>query len=663
MNWSDGNWKKAAEDYHRNRPPLTTPSTIEFNRDESGEWHDAGNGGVSGKTILDIQKSNLPAAAIEVCDLLAQSGLLYNKNGPSRITQPSSDAAPIATPLTKDGVVMLVHDLAQPMRDSEPVTLPDRVANMYLSMRGEWRLPKLTGIANAPILRNDGSISAAVGYDQATGVYCHGFPEILIPDRPTRKQAETALGFIRGTFKTFCFADAKTRFDPVLGVHVVDQNEPPGMDESAFLVGLLTAICRPSLWLAPGLLINAPNLSGAGCGKGLLVRAIGTVAYGMEIRPFTPGNDRHEMDKRLVAEFMVGRPMAAMDNMNGMLLRSNTLASLLTERPSSVRILGKSEMVSIEHAAFIALTGNGLTISEDLARRLLYIELDAHLENPEQRPFAPGFLDNIKERRVTLLAAALTVWRWGRQNADDADAQKGLPLGSFEQWAEWVRDPLVNLGCQDPVARVQLIKQRDPERERVIELFTLWWEIHKDARVRVHELDAAVKEVADPKGQGRQYLARRIQNLAGTRLGGFLLIREEPHNRRKGGALYRLTCPDGEAPKSSASSAPSSPEGKNSDDSGTFGSGTDADARKDPDMTSAGQESPMKPGASAPSSAVKSSSIVNDLANSADDTDDSEPLPGTKCDQCGASTPPLVKVGKVHLHPECHGYRQRRHAR
>jgi hypothetical protein len=40
---------------------------------------------------------------------------------------------------------------------------------------------------------------------------------------------------------------------------------------------------------------------------------------------------------------------------------------------------------------------------------------------------------------------------------------RGLPspsrlLGSFEQWAEWCRDPLLALGCRDSVERIDAVK-------------------------------------------------------------------------------------------------------------------------------------------------------------------------------------------------------------
>jgi hypothetical protein len=52
-----------------------------------------------------------------------------------------------------------------------PVTLPDRVAQMYLDMFGEWNLLPLAGISTAPLLSPDGGIRTADGYDPGTGLW------------------------------------------------------------------------------------------------------------------------------------------------------------------------------------------------------------------------------------------------------------------------------------------------------------------------------------------------------------------------------------------------------------------------------------------------------------------------------------------------------------
>jgi len=162
-------------------------------------------------------------------------------------------------------------------------------------------------------------------------------------------------------------------------------------------------------------------------------------------------------------------------------------------------------MVPLNSTAFVAITGNGLTITEDLARRFNHCQLDAHCEDPELRQFGSGFLDQIERRRDELLVACLTIWRWGRQNA--TLLPRGKPLGSFETWAEWCRDALLALGCRDPVERIEALKANDPRRQRIAELYRTWWENHGPAPTKASDLAEPVKAIADPQGRGRQYLA------------------------------------------------------------------------------------------------------------------------------------------------------------
>jgi len=495
------------------------------------------------KPELIVYSGDLPATAEALRDLLATSGKLFDRGLPVRVIRPADGSLPSAVRLTKHNVVIEAHRHCQPVKVDEdgeyiPITLPDRVAQMYLDMCGEWDLPPLTGVSTSPLLSPDGSVRMADGYDPATGLWCCGVPSLRLPARPSRAEAEAALALLRQTFRTFPFADAPRRLDLSLSVEVVDLACLPGQDESAFLNALLTAVCRASLWLAPGLLLTAPAVSGAGTGKGLLARAICTIAFGIRPRAFTMGSDRQELDKRLAAELIEAQPALFLDNVNGIALRSDTLASVLTERPARVRLLGQTRMVPLNSTAFISITGNGLTVTEDLARRFIPCQLDARCEDPELRQFGSGFLDEIERRRAELLVACLTIWRWGRQNA--TMLPRGKSLGSFETWAEWCRDPLFALGCRDPVERIQVLKANDPRRQRIAELFQVWWEHHGATPVKANQLAEPVKAVADPQGRGRQYLATFIAGLAGTHAGGFVLSRQESAGKWTA-ATYALT--------------------------------------------------------------------------------------------------------------------------
>jgi len=474
-------------------------------------------------------------------DLLAGSGRLFDRGVPVRVVRQADGRPPIAEPLTVNRVVVDAHQFCRPVKplgdDLMPVTLPDRVARMYLDMSGEWALPPLTGISTAPVLLGDGTVRTAEGYDHSSGLWCASVPLLPLPEHPSRAQAEGALLLLRKTFRTFPFADAPRQKDEALGAEVVDVDQSPGLDESTFLVGLLTAICRPNLWLAPGFLLRAPEISGAGTGKGLLVRSISAIAFGVRPRAFTKGGHRQELDKRLASDLIEAAPAVFLDNANGSMLRSDTLASVLTERPARVRLLGQSRMVALNSTAFIAVTGNGLSLSEDLARRFIVCELDARCEDPEQRQFRDGFLGSIERRRAELLTAALTIWRWGRRS--ETVLEPGRPLGSFEQWSEWCRDALLALGCCDPVERINAVKSDDPHRRRIIELFQSWQAHHADLPMKVADLAEPVRSLVDPQGRGRQFIASRLVQLTGTRAGGFVLTREEPAGKW-GAATYSL---------------------------------------------------------------------------------------------------------------------------
>jgi hypothetical protein len=493
------------------------------------------------KPRLRVDRSNPHQTVTALRDILAEAGGLYDRGVPVRLAFDQTQKGTVAQMMTRSGVVLRTHQVCRPYAlkkgNEVDVGLPAWFAQMYLEWWGEWKLNPFNGIASAPLLQDDGTINSTEGYDPASGMWCENVPDLtgLIPARPTRAEAEAALQLIRDTFKTFCFADAETLEDPS-GIAVVDTSKAPGRDESSFLVALLTAVCRPSLHLAPGVLLRAAPMSGAGAGKGLLARCVCNIAFGREPHAVTAGATAEELEKRVAAELMGGSPALFLDNLNNTAFRSDLLASAITERPARVRLLGKSQMVQLNASAFVIMTGNGLSVSEDLARRFVAVEFDPRTEDPEARPFKNDIRAEVRERRSELLAALLTVWRWGRLATD---IKRGLPLGSFEQWCQWVRDPLLALGCQDPVERVSEAKARDGRRQQIGDLLALWWEKHRDLPIAASDLDPFVVQLADPQGRGRQYLATRLANLAGTRIAGFVLTRQEAIGRW-GKATYAL---------------------------------------------------------------------------------------------------------------------------
>jgi putative DNA primase/helicase len=491
-----------------------------------------------------------------VRDALASDGSVFARSLPVKVVRSVEGGPPKAIPLTTDQIVFEMHRLRQPVRLGKngtpvPTVVPTRVARMYLTMPDEWNLPPLAGICTAPLLASDGSVRTAQGYDRSTGLWCANVPALQIPERPTRADSEAALRRLRQTFQTFPFEDSVRRHDCRLGIDVVNLDLPPGRDESAFLAGLMTAICRPSLPLAPGFLVRAPGISGFGTGKGLLVRSICAIAFGIRPRAFTKGGDSKELEKRLSSALIEAEQVVFLDNVNSSILRSETLDSALTERPAGARILSRSRMATLNSTAFVAVTGNGLSVSEDSVRRFIVCELNAHCENPEQRRFKPGILANIEENRAELLGAALTIWRFGRQHA--AEIERGRPIGSFEDWAEWCRDPLLALGCRDPIERIDRVKADDPHRRWVVELFGAWNAHHDELPIKAADLAVPVRALVDPRGRGRQHIETRLMQLVGTCAGGFTLTKQDAASGRDA-YVFALRSIFGEGSESSAES-------------------------------------------------------------------------------------------------------------
>jgi hypothetical protein len=522
---------------------------IELGRRREGDGPDR-----RGLPELVINESDPTATAKELAALIAnRDDFLFNGHAPVHVAV-EADYLPRALEVTTEAVRVFGHEICSPVKlrtkkgivERIAVPLSRDIALLYLhGLEGSWGLKPFRGITTAPILDDDGSIRRASGYDAATGLWCHNIPELAVPEDPSEDHALAALDRVRYFFRTFPFADGARVRDDALGVEVIDLDKPAGLDESAFLAALLTGVCRQSIELAPGLLCNGPRFSGAGTGKGLLVKAICVIASGVKPAAFTSGHNAEELDKRLTAALIEARPAVFLDNFNSKELKSDILASALTENPAMVRVMGQTKNVPLHTHTFIGINGNAIEVAEDMARRLLVVRIDAQMENPELRKFAPGFLDQVFTSRGTLLTDAITIWRWGRQNKVKA----GKTLGSYETWGQWCRDPLLALGMRDPVDRVAEIKAADPRRRALVAVFEAWRGAHGDAAVKASELAENVIEHIDTKAghksdgslkASRQWVTRFLERNINARVGGYVLTKSEEGPPSKRVAKYQL---------------------------------------------------------------------------------------------------------------------------
>lgn len=328
-------------------------------------------------------------------------------------------------------------------------------------------LPPLLAIITCPTFAANGSLIAAGGYDQASGLWHHLTLTDLeaIPENPSREEIAASRDAFADVVAEFPFTDAASRANT--------------------LALMLLPFVRPLIdGPTPLHAIDAPT---PGTGKGLLVQAClwPALGYGLDIR--SGARDPDEWRKRITSELVAGKPAIGFDNATTR-LDSEHLAAALTATMWTDRVLGQTRVVTIPNRSIWVCTGNNLAFSKELARRVVWIRLDAKVEAPEQRTGFryPNLTAHVRERRGALVAAALTLCRaW---LAADRPPGKQV-MGSFESYAGTLGGILDLAGVEGFLANAEeLRRQADSETSEWRAFVHAWWERRRDAWVGVSDL-------------------------------------------------------------------------------------------------------------------------------------------------------------------------------
>jgi hypothetical protein len=151
-----------------------------------------------GRPELVINESDPTATAKKLAALIAKTdNFLFNGYGPIK-TAAEADGIPRAVEVSTEAVRVVAHEICKPVKLRKvkgkikriPVPLSRDIALLYLNgLEGRWGLKSFRGITTAPILKGDGSIRVASGYDAETGLWCHQVPELTVAKRPIEQDA------------------------------------------------------------------------------------------------------------------------------------------------------------------------------------------------------------------------------------------------------------------------------------------------------------------------------------------------------------------------------------------------------------------------------------------------------------------------------------------
>ncbi len=434
--------------------------------DRVGEWLGLGRAVAVGarRPVIQVKAGELPRVVDEAVAALEGSGL-YQRGGtlvravrgapvtvegvardPSALSIVTVTGANLAETLTRLAAFQKWDGRAEAF---VPTDCPDKVAATLLA-RAEWPLPPLTGVVTAPTLRPDGSILQAEGYDRETGLLVDfggvAFPPI--PEEPTRLDAMRALEMLSEVLSDFPYVDET--------------------DRSAALASLLTPLVRRSLPSAPLILFAAPKPRS---GKTLQATIGAVLATGHRPATVTYSDDPQEERKKMMSVLLAGDVCLTIDNVSTE-LGGDALCTVLTEPVFTDRLLGSNRTATVPTNVFITATGNNVAVSGDLSFRVLPVMIDPGVERPEERVFDVDLLEEVPRRRGELVAAGLIVMR--AYHVAGRPPQGRPRWGGFDEWARWVRDPLVWLGCADPCDGRRRVEANDPVRQGLAALLAAW---------------------------------------------------------------------------------------------------------------------------------------------------------------------------------------------
>lgn len=330
-------------------------------------------------------------------------------------------------------------------------------------------LPVLAGIVTTPVFGRGGVLLTEPGYHADARLLYQpvpGFEVPPIPERPTAGEIAAARALI---------------VDDLLGEFPFTSQAERAHAVALLLLGFLRAMVDGP---TPLHLIEKPT---PGTGATLMVDAIATILTGSGVGAMTEGTDEEEWRKRITAKLRQIPTLVLIDNLKRQ-LDASALAAALTAPFWEDRVLGASEITRLPIRCLWVATGNNPTFSNEMARRLLRIRLDAGVASPALRTGFrhPDLMVWVRANRARLVAGCLTLGRaWiaaGRPSGTRT-------IGSYESWAQIMGGVLEVAGIEGFLGNLdEMMEASDSEGGAWRSFVSAWWDRFGTAEVGTGDL-------------------------------------------------------------------------------------------------------------------------------------------------------------------------------
>jgi hypothetical protein len=365
----------------------------------------------------------------------------------------------------------------------------------------------ITGIVSAPVLRENGTVATAAGYDPQTGLYLDTdgeYPSLMLP--------KDALAWFDDILYDFPFASSIYR--------------------AAAIAAIVTLHARAAFaGSSPMFLVDA---NASRIGKGLFTDLATTIYEGRPAARFSPPTSDEECRKVITSAAMSGAPYIVFDNVKDE-FGGQSLENAITTGRWCDRVLGGNKQIDVPINWAWFATSNNATLTNDMLGRTCHVRLETNAERPELRSGwrHHDLLAYVKANRSKLSIAALSI-----PAAYIAAGRPDMRLpawGGFQGWSDLVRSSLVWAGLADPgETREALREHADGDDTDVLRLLLDAWDelscpatvatalqiVDTDVAGNYPRVAAAIAELGVSRDKRNEALGKLLRKYRGRVLSG-----------------------------------------------------------------------------------------------------------------------------------------------
>lgn len=202
----------------------------------------------------------------------------------------------------------------------------------------------------------------------------------------------------------------------------------------------------------PGFMVRANTQGG---GKSLIAQMGITPAYGLPRA--TPRAKEDELKKTIDAVVLQGAPYLFFDNQKGH-FENALVEGFMTSPVHQARVMGTQKLMNGKVCCVLIITGNNLTVSPDMQRRLLqcdvFVEEFDLQEKAHKRDLNPVVLNRPEVRGEFLSALWAMIRNWNEMGRPKAgDPKRPFRLATFAEWSDIFGGIVQAAGYNNPLER------------------------------------------------------------------------------------------------------------------------------------------------------------------------------------------------------------------